>query len=847
MKKSVWMVAVAAVAAMTASRGAFGEGRDGFPCGFEDEVVYECGTPYVNGDWEEPVKSPEEIRRDHKAAAMAAVEAVVRERKIELIRAREAAKEEAARAAKSEKQGLVLHYAFGRGGVWGSGAVVKDLSGGGHDGRVEGDGLEVVRGIGKRGKAVRFDGKGDYIRVPRDASLEAEELTLAVWLKLRKGAASLADEGIGTVVFKRNTSFHDNEDYCLEIHPGRLLRTDISSPRGGHDKVTTGKALEPEAWHHVAVTVGGGRARIYVDGELAAEKTPVQAFDHSQQTDLLVGVRDHAGYPLNRFGMFDLFELKMWDKALDAKQVAALYRARAGKIGVAEKKKEKGTQGLVLHYAFGRGGKWGTGAVVKDLSGGGHDGRVEGDGLEVVPGMGRQGAALRFEGKREGDYIRVPKDVMAGTKALTAAAWLRVREEDEEGASGTIVFKRNTSQHENEGICFEILSDFRLKVTVANRESRGQCQVFASVAMSKGVWHHAALTYERGRACIYLDGALVGSGNAPESLDFNPAADWLVGTRDHAEYPLGRFGVFELADFKLWNETLEAEKIAQLWREGNRKGAAEGQGTGKCVRTVEPNQPPRRCGGRVPVPPRRVFPEWKPEGKDAKGGDSRLAAELSALVAQGRRDRAASPEFLTALERLAKRYADAAEKKPAPSDRLPMRADWQGAEWPAGWESVRRDVWTFGDGKARQNEARPDTRYVLFYEPGMKWRDYAVKVRFESDAWFVPPSRSAAEVWVRCKGVDEAYRVEWCGAGDMAVIIREGAGKERTLARASVPVDVVRDGKPWTVRVRGSQITVEHEGRFYLEVNDPTYREGSVGVESIHIPVSFDALEVEAL
>lgn len=294
-----------------------------------------------------------------------------------------------------------------------------------------------------------------------------------------------------------------------------------------------------------------------------------------------------------------------------------------------------------------------------------------------------------------------------------------------------------------------------------------------------------------------------------------------------------------------------AEAEARDAREAKAKargGKCQVPAAGKSVRLAASNRPPRRCGGRVAgPPPPRVFPEWKPEGKDAKGGDSRLAAELSALVAQGRRDRAASPEFLTALERLAKRYADAAETKSAPSDRLPMRADWQGAEWPAGWESVRRDVWAFGDGKACQKEAQPNIRYVLFYEPGKKWRDYAVKVRFESDAWFVPPSRSAAEVWVRCKGVDEAYRVEWCGAGDMAVIIREGAGRERTLARASVPVDVVRDGKPWTVRVRGSQITVEHEGRFYLEVNDPTYREGSVGVESIHIPVSFDALEVEAL
>lgn len=574
MRMSVWMVAVMAVAAMMAARGAFGEGRDGVPCGYEPSeiVAMDCELPIGDSEGR----------------------------------------------AQREKRGLVLHYRFGRGRLWKTGARVRDWSQHGHRGQVKGDGLEIVEGIGKGGKAVRFDGHGDYIWVPRSVALESDELTLAVWLKVRAEAAALGDEGIGAVVFKRNTSFHDNEDYCLEIHPGRLLRTDLSSPRWGHAKVTTPWALEPELWHHVAVTVGEGEARIYVDGNLAVAKPHSAPLDHNQATDLLVGVRDHAQYPLSRFGMFDLFELKIWDKALGAEQVAALYAEWKGHPGV---------------------GRW----------------------------------------------------------------------------------------------------------------------------------------------------------EAPKAL---PA---------HDKFP---------------------------------------------TPLVASNVPPRGCGSRpMEDSPSRVFPEWKPVSKrdSGRGSESRLAAELSALVAQGRRDRAASPEFLSALEQLAKRYANAAETKPAPSDRLPMRADWQRTGWPAGWESVRRDVWTFGDGKARQNEAHPNTRYVLFYEPGKKWRDYAVKVRFESDRWLTPPSRSAAEVWVRCKGVDEAYRVEWCGTGDMAVISREGGGMERLIARAQVPPETVRDGKPWTVRVCGSEIAVEHEGRRYLEVNDSTHPEGSVGVESIHIPVSFDELEVEAL
>lgn len=233
----------------------------------------------------------------------------------------------------------------------------------------------------------------------------------------------------------------------------------------------------------------------------------------------------------------------------------------------------------------------------------------------------------------------------------------------------------------------------------------------------------------------------------------------------------------------------------------------------------------------------RVFPEWKPEEKTSAG----LEAELRALVAQGRRDRAASPEFLEALEALLEKHA---EREGKPSDRLPLKPEFRGPGMPAGWSAVDPSVWRFGDGEARQVLSRANTRYVLFYEPGMAWRDYEVRVRFESGEWFPPPANSCAAVWVRYKGVDDAYSVNFDGNGNVSVISCERGGKGRVIVRTAAGPEVVKDGKPWTVRVRGEELVVEHEGRRYLEVHDGTHREGTVGLESIHIPMAFSGMEV---
>lgn len=222
----------------------------------------------------------------------------------------------------------VLHYGFSGGA---DGNLLRDSGGMHNDGRLGGN-PEFVAGIGKKGRAVRFDGRDDCIRVPRSASLEPDAITVAVWI--RTGAGTNAEEP-GAIVFKRNTSYHDNEDYCLELFPDHTLHANFSSPRGGHRFAISSVALAPDLWHHAAMVLGPQGVWLYLDGVPVGGNALPCTLDHCAGADLLIGFRDHAALPLSRYGEFDLADLRIWPEALDGGQIARLYREKASCPGVA--------------------------------------------------------------------------------------------------------------------------------------------------------------------------------------------------------------------------------------------------------------------------------------------------------------------------------------------------------------------------------------------------------------------------------------------------------------------------------------------------------------------------------
>lgn len=387
----------------------------------------------------------------------------------------------------------------------------------------------------------------------------------------------------------------------------------------------------------------------------------------------------------------------------------------------------------------------------------------------------------------------------------------------------------------------EIFPDRMVRVTVSGPNA-AQCRVQSTVPLEDGVWYHIVMTHAPGDTRLYLDGVLAGQGKYPIEVMHNTEADLLIAGRDHAQYPMDRFGMFDFAEVTVWSESLAPERIRALYEEREGLPGVGKEGTPQTA-LVEYGTVGRLTWNGI-KPPTKVLPLRGP-GNEARN-ETKLLVELKALVSQGRWDRAASPEFLDALEGLLEKYSGKGdENEEKPSDKLPLKADFKGPGMPTGWNAVDPSVWRFGDGAARQVESLANTRYVLYYEPGMAWKDYEMRVKFESDKWLIPPGTSAAAAYVRYKGVDDAYRVTWTGDGTLILDSCEAGGKLRLLASREMPVEMVKDGLEWRVTVQEEVISVWHGDKRMLEVRDGTHHEGTVGMESIHIPMRFSGVEVK--
>lgn len=244
--------------------------------------------------------------------------------------------------------------------------------------------------------------------------------------------------------------------------------------------------------------------------------------------------------------------------------------------------------------------------------------------------------------------------------------------------------------------------------------------------------------------------------------------------------------------------------------------------------------------------PPRVFPEWEPADAPLSSSAG-WESELRTLLAQGRRDKTASPEFLDALERVLNRHAGESAPSEPPSSKLPFKPTFKGPGMPPGWNAIKPEVWEFGDGQARQVFSQANTRYVLYYDPGKEWTDYEVRLRFESDKWFTPPMNSAAVLYIRYKGLEDSYCVVWNGAGGLDISSCEagGGGVGRVLATRELSPEIIKDGLEWRVCVHGDEITVWHADKRMLLLRDDTHKSGTIGLESVHIPMTFSDVEVQ--
>ena len=213
------------------------------------------------------------------------------------------------------KKGLVAYYPFG--------GNAKDESGNGNDGQVQGAELVADR-RGNNAGAYKFDGLNDYINCGNSTTLQigAGSHTLSAWASPREGAKINGD--YISIVSKSTVQKGWVFQFPRNLSGIKLWHSPNACP-------TAPRAFSANKWVHVLVVrdVDEGTISFYIDGRKIFNRTHPKS-DFSTGATMYIG--QHERGIMFFKGLLD--DLRIYNRALSAEEIAALYASEKVKAPV---------------------------------------------------------------------------------------------------------------------------------------------------------------------------------------------------------------------------------------------------------------------------------------------------------------------------------------------------------------------------------------------------------------------------------------------------------------------------------------------------------------------------------
>ncbi|HEY7477043.1 MAG TPA: LamG-like jellyroll fold domain-containing protein, partial [Actinomycetota bacterium] len=428
-------------------------------------------------------------------------------------------------------------------------------------------------------QAVQLDGTNDAIQLGAGGGspLGASTFTLELWFKRTgTGAATSTGNGGNTdsiplITKGRGEAEGSNVDanYFLgiDLSSGELEADFEDTATGGNHPVNGATSVPMNSWHHGAVTFDGTQLCLYLDGVQDGSCTATTAVPRSDSIQIpAVGTAytsSQANPPTAPAGFFAgaVDEVRIWNVARTPAQIQAsmntdIGSATAGLLGQWAMNEGAGTSAANAQGSAGinatlvNGPTWVAGAPALDAPPAGNYGlQMDGTNDYVTFGTAAGLGASQFTLELWFKWNGGGDTTTTGTSGIPNAIPLLTKGRGEADSASNVDTNYFLGIDASTGV---LAADFEEGAGGTNPSLNHP--ILGTTAISTGVWHHAAATYDAsGTWRLYLDGVLNGTlavGQPPRSDSIQHAA---IGSALTSNGTADGFFAGTVDEARIWN------------------------------------------------------------------------------------------------------------------------------------------------------------------------------------------------------------------------------------------------------------------------------------------------------
>ena len=432
----------------------------------------------------------------------------------------------------------------------GSGTTNYDGSGNNNDGTISGATwvkaeTEIAQvGLVRQNKPMVFDGSDDVVSISDNSAIDfgTGDFTLSAWIKT-------SGDGWMRIVDKRDAS----SGYTFNVDTSEMIHLELNDG-GGNTGYSASTDISDDLWHHIVASADrSGNVTFYLDGssdgtaDISAKSGSIDS-----TSDLFIGADAPGGDSLFFDG--NINEVAIWDEALTATEVTALYNSGTPLDASADSGNYASSDGLQGYWRNDGDTTW------TDRSTNSNHGTVAGSPASIVltegitSGRDSQGFYLKDTDENVltlngAEYVEVGS-AMSYTNH-TISGWFNLSEL----GSNRIVFDARDANDDGIRLMHNWGGLFYYQLNGSD---------VTKTTPSINEWIHIACTYDGTTQKLYFDGVLESSATTSQVVSTTVNA--VIGSLSYGSKADSWKGLLD--DIKVYSDALSATEVEKNYNSG---------------------------------------------------------------------------------------------------------------------------------------------------------------------------------------------------------------------------------------------------------------------------------------